>query len=102
MADIQRWTFDGPPAYEYADGGYVTYADHVAAVAAALAEGYASRMDEAEQDFTVGHDKGYWRGHRDAIAAAVAAVEWVWTDVLVYKPDLRLDEIVAAIKAVGK
>jgi hypothetical protein len=31
--------------------------------------GYASRMDEAEQDFTVGHDKGYWRGQRDAIAA---------------------------------
>jgi hypothetical protein len=37
--------------------------------------GYASRMDEAEQDFTVGHDKGYWRGQRDAIRDAVSRVE---------------------------
>jgi hypothetical protein len=61
MSDIQRWTFDGPPAYEYADGGYVTFADHVAAVAEAEQRGYNMAYPTWDND-------EYRQGQRDAIA----------------------------------
>lgn len=52
MSDIQRWTLphDGY-AFQSDDGGYVTYADHVAAVAAARAPKWED-CDATGEDFT--------------------------------------------------
>jgi hypothetical protein len=88
---------DVPYADCYADpkhGNLVTYADHVAAIAAAEQRVLAEQL--------AGHEMAYDEGYQRGLSKAVVAVEWVWTDVLVYKPDLRLDEIVAAIKEVGE
>jgi len=81
------------PAYMVDDkkGQYVTYADHVAAVAEANA--YAlNRLLEAGE---VGLNEAYEQGQRDAIAKAVQRVEALWRG-----PDgvwLTKSEVIAAI-----
>lgn len=119
MSDIQRYwstVFDGMQPDP--SGSWVTYADHVAAVAAAeqrvtfrgshvgafmagyeqgQKDGYASRMGEAEDDFTVGHDKGYAR----AISEAVAAVEALTGDPRNVGFIQMKRDVIAAIKGVG-
>ena len=73
MADIQRWDFFGevginePVRYlhlEAVKGRYVTYADHVAAVAAAQAAG----RDENKRNYDMGVEHGVQAAH-EAVAA---------------------------------
>jgi hypothetical protein len=96
VGEIQRWTFDGPPAYEYGEGGWVTYADHVAAVATVQAD----MRDENKRNY----DMGYEQGQRDAIAKAVAAVEGLATERELRSPSaiyVDLRDVTDRIKAVG-
>jgi len=104
MSDIQRWTsWCNDPKREDPNGKWVTYADHVAAVEKLIEhinfadhEGFARgrllRLDEAAEI------------RRDALAAAVAAVEallwhkpWGSDDAYEY---LVRSEAINAIKAV--
>ena len=64
---IQRWTFDGPPAYPYENGGYVTYADHVAAVAAAEQRGREYALSDEEKRLSSLYQQGI-KAARDAVA----------------------------------
>jgi hypothetical protein len=73
MSDIQRWTWDGVLRYSDIDDEYVTYADHVAAVADAL----AAAVQRVE-----------------ALFEPLAAGEQPWSDC-----DEALPDIIAAIKA---
>jgi flagellar biosynthesis/type III secretory pathway protein FliH len=66
MSDIQRWDREGRPN---PDGVYVTYADHVAAVAEAEQNGRlaqsAVEMDTAVINQNTAYQKGYEQGQRD-------------------------------------
>jgi hypothetical protein len=92
---IQRWTFDGPPAYEYGEGGWVTYADHVAAVRDALS---------IDDKWRSGYLSGKAVGRADAITDAVAAVEGLATERELRSPSaiyVDLRDVTDRIKAVG-
>ena len=69
MSDIQRWAYQYGGINPFAPnpgGGWVTYADHVAAVAAAEQRGREERQ---------AIDADYNEGHRDGVKAARDAVE---------------------------
>ena len=83
MSDIQRWTLphDGY-AFQSDDGGYVTYADHVAALLTqdrqhmeqqAAAVAYGKGREDAARDVEALRNR--WNGQRDVVQlnAAVAA-----------------------------
>ena len=78
MDDIQRWDFfaevgiNEPVRYlhlEAVKGRYVTYADHVAAVAAARA-GFESEMQELSNYMENSAQERYRRGRSDGVKAA--------------------------------
>jgi len=86
MSDIQRydlgteWTFGFEESSQTAvmdpapDGDYVTYADHVAAVAEAEQRAYDNGVKDAKpwaDDVQRQWDKGYEQGQRDAVSAPI-------------------------------
>jgi hypothetical protein len=102
VSDIQRWDkdFQIPDP----DGEYVTYADHVAAVAAARAEGardcQATHTVRGLKEITRIAAKGYAEGQRDErdrITKAVEALPKAEYDGHAFG-DLTSDSILAAIK----
>jgi creatinine amidohydrolase/Fe(II)-dependent formamide hydrolase-like protein len=90
MSNIQRYSIDGHQPEN--DGYWVTYADHVEAIAAARAETrYANALvnEQSRRD-------GYEQGQRDALAAAVQRVEALFHK-LNYSGVVG-DAVIAAIK----
>jgi hypothetical protein len=74
MSDIQRWYITNPPGQPTE---FVSYADHVAAVAEAEQRG--RNETEAHIGNPVSYQMGYEQGQRDERAKAVAAVEALTT-----------------------
>jgi hypothetical protein len=90
MTDIQRYslTFAADGRVEHmgrdARGRYVTHADHVAAVAKAVAEAQAEMVLGLEwwnQRVNDAQEQGYEQGQRDERAAAVERVEALAVEV---------------------
>jgi hypothetical protein len=71
MSDIQRWHASAADSFEYSDGYFVTYADHVEALRQAEQRGYLQGQEDSATQFQYGVEQG----QRDAIAAAVQRVE---------------------------
>jgi hypothetical protein len=98
MTDIQRWRF-GPYHVDEGDsGGYVTYADHVAAVAE------AEQRKDREWLATIHDSHLYSLGQRDAIAKAIAAVKGLATERELRSPSaiyVDLRDVTDRITAVG-
>jgi hypothetical protein len=97
---IRRWTFDGPPAYPYENGGYVTYDDHAAALAELGAQHnlqlellhgvIQSEQERCEREHASGRATA-----RDAVAAVPDAVD----EIGGYSFDEAITMALAAIDA---
>ena len=97
MSDIQRWNrySDALDMFKADEGDWVTYSDHVAAVA------------EAEQRIGEGRccPVAWQTGYEQALADAVAAVEALAETHANVSQKLAIQfkrEVIAAIKAVGE
>jgi hypothetical protein len=121
VAEIQRWTWDEVLRDGDIDGEYVTYADHVAAVAEARNDEHGcdqaveAAYEQGQRDLLTQKPRPYeglWLtgqqidalvqlSKRDAIAKAVAAVEGLTAGPVVAPQLLPRAAVIAAIKAVG-
>ena len=114
MSDIQRWDMfaevgiNEPVKYdmwEAVEGRYVLYADHVAAVAAAEAQGFHRGWKTAEtywRDVSIRYGRRKVREARDAVAAAKAEFIRI-TDATDDSWACRIyDDALAAIDALEK
>jgi hypothetical protein len=104
--NIQRWAHPlgtkgclVPADYEDSRIKYVTYADHVAALAQAEQRAYDDRKVYSEAEVDAYQTKYYEQGQRDALAAAVQRVEAYVAEVMSV-PGLDADvyDVIAAIK----
>ena len=116
MSDIQRYHenldfYDPRSNIDKAkDGEWVRYAEHVAAVAAAevsLSLRYLLTDRQYQEAEAAAYEQGLAQGQRDALAAAVAAVEalspmhWKYDGTKDdYAECVTVDSVIAAIKGV--
>ena len=102
MSDIQRWDMNHVQGEVYIDkkpeGSWVTYADHVAAVAAARTMGYVEGQADMRKYLLADDTHSFTYGYREGVKAARDAVEAIPTSAF----DIGIvskDEVLAAIDA---
>jgi len=95
MTDIQRWAYLYGGAIPFAKnpgGGWVTYADHIEALAAARAD---ERVSAELHDY---HMPAWTAGYRQAVADCIAAVYALVTTRGYDLDDYSAAEAIAALR----
>lgn len=79
MSDIQRWDMNHVQGEVYIDkkpeGSWVTYADHLAAVAAARTMGYVEGQADMRKYLLADDTHSFTYGYREGVKAARDAVD---------------------------